>query len=434
MAASNFRLKSGIEIEGSVATTLILNGTADPTSGLVGDVGSIYMRDNTGTDGGELYLKFGELNTDWTLFASETGGAASLEDSYQNSYTGKSADGSEMPTYSSTNHVTTTTDSLEDAIGILDAEIGADLTANTRTTGAVSAGNTVNANVEALDDAVGADSEITALTRTVGPVSVSQTIFGNIDDLDAAIGADSELTALTRTVGPVSTANTVYANLDALDLAVGADASLTAVTRTVGQLSTSADIYTSLDDLDAAIGADSDLVALTRTTGGVSTSSNVYANLDSLDTAVGADSSLTADLTNLGVTTVGTGVDVMGNLNALAKRGPSQFTSSSVTTETSVDSVKVDYHNAVKWMVTAAEDSLGTESNKECVEIFAIHDGTSAADATAVDFVQYGNVKTADISGLTFNVDISGTGASQEMRLTVTSTTAVDVTAIRISV
>ena len=275
---------------------------------------------------------------------------------------------------------------------------------------------------------------MTAVTRTVGQLSTSADIYTSLDDLDAAIGADSELTALTRTVGPVSTGDTVYANLDSLDLAIGADASLTAVTRTVGQLSTSADIYTSLDDLDAAIGADSDLVALTRTTGGVSTSSNVYANLDSLDTAVGADSSLTADLTNLGVTTVGTGVDVMGNLNALAKRGPSQFTSSSVTTETSVDSVKVDYHNAVKWMVTAAEDSLGTESNKECVEIFAIHDGTSAADATAVDFVQYGNVKTADISGLTFNVDISGTGASQEMRLTVTSTTAVDVTAIRISV
>ena len=280
MALDYQRVKLGVDIEGSSINTQILNGTVDPSAGggLAADVGSLYLRDTTGVDGGELWLKFGDDDIDWALAASETGGS-SAEDGFIRTFIGKSGAGAETPTYSSTNVVSSAT-SLETAIGALDAEIGVDITPLTRTVAQLVNTESIKANIDDLDTSIGADASLTAVSRTAGPVSTSNDIYTNLDALDAAIGADTVPTA--RTVGPLVAANDANSNLDALDAAIGTDAQLTAVTRTVGPVTTSQSVNQNIDDLDAVVGADADMASTTT----ISTASNIYANLSALDAAV----------------------------------------------------------------------------------------------------------------------------------------------------
>jgi hypothetical protein len=362
MAASNMRISTGIEIEGSAITTLILNGTADPSaaSGIAADVGSMYMRDEAATDGGALWLKFGEDDTDWTEFAS-SGGGASAEDAFQNTFMGKSGLGSETPTYSAHFAVSQISD-----------------------------GDNLELAIATLDNAIGPDSNLSPLTRTVGQLVASEDLKQNVEDLDTVVGADSELTAVSRTTGPVSTANTIYANIDALDLYLGDDVSPT--TRTVGPLVAAND---------------------------------VGANLEALDTAIGTDAQMTS------VRTISTSNSVAQNLSDLDERSPVLTTDTAITSATTVDTVLVDDVDSVKWFVCATE--VGTPANKECSEIYAVHDGTASADATAVDYAEYARLRSgAQISGLSFDVVLAGTAGTQTMGIEVTSTASVDVRVIRL--
>lgn len=138
------------------------------------------------------------------------------------------------------------------------------------------------------------------------------------------------------------------------------------------------------------------------------TSNNVVTNGDNLEVAIGkldAASAVAGDLVNtvnLAVTGAGT-----------------------------QDLVLVDDVVAVKWLVTVRQgDAMVTR------EVMAAHDGVDGGvDATDVDETQYASLKlNPPIAGLVIAVDLNDSGASQEMRLRVTTTGASDRFARRIPV
>ena len=52
-----------------------------------------------------------------------------------------------------------------------------------------------------------------------------------------------------------------------------------------------------------------------------------------------------------------------------------------ITAIADVDTVLVDDVDACKWLVEAFEEA--TPANKQAFEVYALHDGTAGADATA---------------------------------------------------
>lgn len=121
----------------------------------------------------------------------------------------------------------------------------------------------------------------------------------------------------------------------------------------------------------------------------------------------------------------------IGALDAVLGKAFVKTSATNVTTAVTLDSVLVDNVEAVKWLVSARGNLAADDEKKKAVEIFAVHDGSAGSDATAADYTVYATVKHGTLTGLTFTVDVNGTGASQTMRLRVSSTTAVDVRAVR---
>lgn len=104
---------------------------------------------------------------------------------------------------------------------------------------------------------------------------------------------------------------------------------------------------------------------------------------------------------------------------------------SAVTTIVTLDSVLVDNVKASKWYVMARKTS--NPSQVKAFEIFALHNGTPAADATLVDDTEYAKLKKGASFDLEVSVDLNGTGAAQTMRLRALSAEAggVDIFAFR---
>jgi hypothetical protein len=213
MALDYFRIGKGVDFDESVQ---VLYGAADPTaaSGVAAGTGSIYMRTN-----GEVWHKTNTNDTDWSKLVDSAG--ASLEDGYQNGFTGKTSTGEEYPEYSSENVVTSDStgsagdgDNLEEAIGALDAEIGAAVTPEVRAYSPIS-DQAINLNIEALDAAIGNDAEHTSTEFT----NVNESLKTSISNLDAALAASepykSQATnqdadpAIAVDLVPVATVSTV---------------------------------------------------------------------------------------------------------------------------------------------------------------------------------------------------------------------------------
>lgn len=95
---------------------------------------------------------------------------------------------------------------------------------------------------------------------------------------------------------------------------------------------------------------------------------------------------------------------------------------SGITSETTLDSVSVDVIKCVKWLVHVYETA--TPANVKALEVFALHNGTNAADATSVDDTASAILKLGSNFNLNVVVDLSGTGAGQVMRLRIASTTS----------
>ena len=202
-------------ITGANQNVFVVTGTPGASATLVEDT-------NDASKGDALYVQEGthagaEMGYNGTVWVQQ-GKASVTEIGHIQSFIGKSANGSETPDYAS-NHVVTDTETLEKAIGDLDAEVGAAVaTPQSRTIGAIS-DQAINLNVEALDDALGAD--VTSTNQAAAGNSVND----NITALDTAIG-DDVTGAKSRTAGAVSAQN-VNANIEALDTAIGADVTST---------------------------------------------------------------------------------------------------------------------------------------------------------------------------------------------------------------
>lgn len=352
--------------------------------------------------------------------------------------------------HSSTNHIDGAT-SVTSALELLDTEIGANVVAVSRTNNPIVNGDPLNDNIDSLDAAIGADSELTPVSRTTGPLVVNTTVMSKFDAVDTYLGNDVSPT--TRTVGPIVAANDLGANLEALDTAVGTDAQLTALTRTVGTVATSQSVNQNIDDLDAVVGADSELTAVSRTAGPISTSQTIYANIDDLDAAIGVDvtstnfavaaSAVNANISNLDSKIGGNLSDgqavlavnsIMANLTALDEAldsvGVQVATSVTAATITTIDTVLVDDILSTKWLVHVQD---GT--NFEVMVVEAVHDNIPAgADASNTDHTVYAKLRIGAVSGIAITVDLNGATTSQEMRLRITTTNSSEVTVMRFGV
>lgn len=120
----------------------------------------------------------------------------------------------------------------------------------------------------------------------------------------------------------------------------------------------------------------------------------------------------------------------IGDIDAALGAANVSTTQSGVSTISTQDSVLVDAVASVQWLVTARQ---GTSMNSRIV--WASHDGTTGGDAVDVDHTEFAKIKkNAVIAGLTVDVDLSGAGAAQVMRLRVATTAAADWHATRMPV
>lgn len=103
-----------------------------------------------------------------------------------------------------------------------------------------------------------------------------------------------------------------------------------------------------------------------------------------------------------------------------------------VTTVTTIDEELVDDVCAVHYFVciSFADDP----SRRQSFFVHAMHDGTAAADAANIDDNIYSKNKHGAAFNYTLTMELSGTGATQEMRLRVasTETNGVDVRARKV--
>lgn len=152
-------------------------------------------------------------------------------------------------------------------------------------------------------------------------------------------------------------------------------------------------------------------------------STNFVVNTTSLETAIGA---LDAQL--------GTTQNDLDQAELDILKARTEATQTNVTAQTVIDTVLADDVSLVKWSVMIEGNLLADAALKRAVEILATHDGHingAGADATDTDYTVYAKLKMGNIVGLIFDVDVSGAGVAQVMRLLVTSTTAVDVRSVR---
>jgi hypothetical protein len=130
----------------------------------------------------------------------------------------------------------------------------------------------------------------------------------------------------------------------------------------------------------------------------------------------------------------------IGDLDTQAKvnadeilQARTEITSNNITTETIVDSVNVDANATVKYIIYAQGNLEADAHLKYVTEVLATHDGHNVGgtdDATTADFNESGKLKLGNL-GVTIDMDVTGAGAAQVMRLKITSSTAADLKIIR---
>jgi hypothetical protein len=150
------------------------------------------------------------------------------------------------------------------------------------------------------------------------------------------------------------------------------------------------------------------------------------ANVDSLITLSG----VAENATDLGAFTGVTIPDTSTNKAALqsletaleAIEGGFAVLVTNITTLQDVDTFLVDNAHSLEWEIVAYEEA--TPANKIFQKITAMHNGTAAADATAVDDTVHTKLKVGANFNLDISVDISGAAGAQVMRLRAASSTA----------
>lgn len=186
---------------------------------------AVYV--SKGTNAGKTYIFNG---TDWVV-SSQT---SDDELGFLRAFVGKTAGGSELPTYASTN-IVANNDTLEAAIGKLDTKVGADVANGFY----IALANTVQQNITALDIGIGSRVLLTGQDWISNTKSVNANMLALDNQLGSALGAGNfiglnnqlsvAITSLDQQFGPqVSNGNYILSavktnqNIQALDVAIGA--------------------------------------------------------------------------------------------------------------------------------------------------------------------------------------------------------------------
>lgn len=92
-------------------------------------------------------------------------------------------------------------------------------------------------------------------------------------------------------------------------------------------------------------------------------------------------------------------------------------------TPTSVGAVLVDDFNYVEYEVWVYENAAEA-TKKEGFKFTVLHNGTSGADASAVDDTLHTKLRIGSVAGLSVSAVLSGTGAAQSIAMQITTTNA----------
>lgn len=336
---------------------------------------------NAATPGDRLMVINGtHANQEWLVNNAGTwlwiGQQSNAEEVAIRNFIGKAAAGTELPAYTSTVFIANG-DSLETAIGKLDAAINnATNQANSNATAIASNTSLINA----VTAGAGLSASGAYVANAAANYISTATSLANADDLlDAALfSVDTKQAAIIASTG------------------LNADGTFPSLVGT-NYLGTATNVVQALTLLDTEIAAVAASLATTDNKVGTATwlgtsyvdgatnLTNAVALLDAAIASINTDTQITAAATNL-----------------------------------TLDAVPVDSFAMATWKVIV-EDSANT-GNRESFTVDALHNGTSTADATAVDGAKYGkNHVGNEIAGLNVDVVLNGTGTGQVMQLSITA-------------
>ena len=448
MSESLFRVGAGFSIDDNVS---ILYGITDPTtaSGVVAPVGSMYMQNAAGTDGGAVWCKVGEADTAWQNISASSIGLRWLAST-------KATTIDDVSAFSGTAETFT-----DDAIGIaltLGDRIASKADNKIYVVGAGTAYAITGVNTGLKQFTIAGDHtvipgtkiKIAGSTGNDGTYTVVTSVFGTstvvtVAEVVTDATVDGNLTNCWQVAsdGNLVTGDTFFSNYTFI---FTSDPSL----QGPYAVSYNGATLIKLAAFDFEFATTIKLSAgYTPVNGNISAGNTVekaISNLDANQADLQTVSGVAQGATNLGTWTTQPGYladntettkSALNKLNTGLSRAKTDSNAGPITsTPVVLDSVLVDDFDAAHWLIVAYETA--TPAKKIASEIFAVHNGTVLADATAVDHTRYGEVKTVGtppkITGYTLSVVLAGTGVTQTMDLMVVSTTSVMVKAIRVSV
>lgn len=159
-------------------------------------------------------------------------------------------------------------------------------------------------------------------------------------------------------------------------------------------------------------------------------------NLDNVNSLFGAvDIQVDSDLGLFTGSIISDNTDLKTALQELETfiEGLISITSSSqlgLTTEVTLDSVLVDDVASAAWLVTL--ELASAPERKRHFILHAGHNGSSTGDATSVDDTLFARLRLGTPFNFAVGVDLSGAAATQEMRLRVSASAAINAYAIRL--
>ena len=182
----------------------------------------------------------------------------------------------------------------------LDNKLNADKYGSIATThNGVAEGNTIGANIDALNNTIGSKADLSATNSTL---DTSKSIVENLNAIDGRLGNLGFSTANKN----LTDSKNVTTALGELDGMLG---NIKDLSNTNGNLIADSTVAGNLSNIDTKLG---DIKGLSNTKGNLVAASSVAGNLSALDNKLGANT----DITNVynGVTTDGT---LKGNINAV---------------------------------------------------------------------------------------------------------------------
>jgi hypothetical protein len=433
MARDLFNLERGIKIsdENSDSSISILTGSAAPngtdTDQAAAEIGSLYIRRGTG----EFYQKITDTNSiaDWELNGSGSGIVSRWRNEIVDLSTGDTLSAGSFD-------VTTLTD-LESTLSVADTVVGHyitdgsgnlwEITANgsfpTITIAAASSapveGDAFITNKYLVDSPADQENQAGILFTSGGFTKIFDVDFGRAE----AVFLSASYAAQNGNVAPSESVESAIEKLD------GNQQDLTTLSG-VSQGSTDLGAFTGSTIPDAQTTKQA-LQSLETA------HEEVDQNVNDLITLSGRPENSTSH----GPMDQGDILSDSSTSNALFKEVDAELTrqrgkssGSGITTNTTIDQVLVDEVSACKWLITI--ENTASPANKIHVEAFVGHNGHASADASGLDDTVYAKLKLGSNFNYDLNFVLAGSGASQFMRMEISSTepSGVNIYAKRIEV